>query len=54
MYAYGTSLPDAQQQLKNLGGDTLCANNYQVSDTHTTGKATIEAVLIKEPKIKHV
>jgi hypothetical protein len=53
-YAYGTSLADAQNNLKNIGGDGLLAIHYQVNDTHIGGKVTIEAVQIKHPVIKHV
>lgn len=40
-YAYGESSADAQQQLKNTGGEIGLATHYQVSDTHQNGKVNV-------------
>jgi hypothetical protein len=52
-YAYGTSVSDAHQQLRNNGSDVTNAQVFHVSDVHAAGKvnSTSDVLVVKSKKI---
>lgn len=54
IYAYGSTMADAQLQIKMNGGDPTYATLYQVGDNHVSGNpSTTEAIIISDSKNTH-